>query len=144
MIVGNASFIMFVFFREFLGGDPSQVLGTSKFSISIIISSTIFVLYYWSVYKTDRHADPGNEITVKQEQKNITALLPPGSDMFISNIEAALGYRISSIEWADPERKQPELSESEFNALSKRIMDASGANILLVLDALTVKVFSYH
>lgn len=141
-LVGSASFLMFVFFRELLDGDLSQVVPDSRVSIAIIVSTAIFVPYYWMVYRADRRAAPEKEDATRRERKAVTVLVSPGGAVFVSELEAALGYGVSPVEWADPEASQPELSD--LDELAERISAASGANVLLVPDGTSVRVLSYR
>ena len=145
VLVGSASHVIFVFLRELLDGDLSGVLSDVKVSLGIIAAATIFLPYFWMVYRADRRAAGGVEEEERpQARKAVTALVNEGGMGFLQGLEATLGYAVSPLQWADTDAALPELSDDEFRDLAQRIAEASGPNVLLVPDGATVRVLSYR
>ena len=145
-LLGSISFLVFVFLRELLDGDLSQVLPDAKVSISMIVAAAIFVPYYWMVYRADRRvaAEKGEPEEAPRRRKAVTVLVSTGGTAFLQQLEAALGHRVSPLQWADPDASLPVLSEDELRALAQRVSDAEGRNVLLVPDSTGVQVLSYR
>ena len=144
-LLGSVSFLLFVFLRELLDGDLSQVLRGAKGSISIIVPVAIFLPYYWMVYRADRRV--AAEMDLPEEpsrRKEVTVLVSEGGAAFLQGLEAALGHDVTLLRWADPDASHPEFSEAGFQELAQRISDASGLNVLLIPDDAGVRVLSYQ
>jgi len=145
-LVVSLSFFLFVLLRELLDGDLSQVLPDTRGSIGVIVAAAIFVPYHWMVYRTDRRAIAEMESTGDEPQarKVVTALVDRTGSAFLAGLEAALGYKISVLDWADTGAGLPQMSEADLDELVRIISDATGPNVLLVPDGDTFKVFSYR
>ena len=145
VLLGSVSGLVFVFFRELLDGDLSQVLGDAKVSIGFIVAVAIFLPYYWMVYRTDRREAPAAAEEEKPKvRKAVTVLVSEAGMGFVRELEAVLGYRVNPLHWADTDTTVPELAESGFQELAQSISDASGPNVLLVADGAKVRVLSYQ
>ena len=144
-LLGSVSFLIFVFFRELLDGHLSQVLPDTRLSIGIITAAAIFVPYYWMTYRTDRRvaAETGEPEVDRRPHKAVTLLVNEGGTAFLRELEDILGYRVSPLQWADPDASLPELSDAELQDLARRIGDSAGPNVLLVPDGASIRVLSY-
>jgi hypothetical protein len=144
-LLGSVSFLIFVFLKELLDGSLSEVLQEAKTSIAIIAPMLIFLPYYWMVYRADRREAPTEAVEERRVRKAVTVVLV-GADgaAFLRELEAALGYGVSPIQWAEPDASMPALSEDGLQALARRISDAPGANVLVVPDGATFRVLPYH
>ena len=142
----SVSVFLFVFLRELLDGDLSTVLPDTRYGIGAIVAAAVFVPYYWMVYRADRQATAELEGTVEEPRvrKAVTVLVNEAATAFVGELEAVLGYRVSPLNWADPDASLPEVSEDELQGLAQRISDASGANVLLVPEGTTMRVLSYR
>ena len=145
-LVVSVSFFLFVFLRELLDGDLSQVLPDTKGSIGVIVAAAIFVPYHWMVYRSDRRATTELEGADEEPRarKAVTALVDRTGAAFLAGLEAALGYKISVLDWADTGAGLPEMSEAALEELAQRVGDAAGPNVLLVPDDDTIRVLSYR
>ena len=144
VLLGSLSHLIFVFLNELLGGDLSKVLRDTKVSIAIVVAAAIFLPYYWMVYRTDRREAPALvEEERHRKRKAVTVLAREGEAGFLRQLEAVLGYGVSSLQSADPDAGLPELSDDEYLDLAERINDVAGPNVLLVADGATVRLLSY-
>jgi hypothetical protein len=98
------------------------------------------------LYLEDRRLSPDSAALQLEarRRKAVTVLVGENAAAFLESLEAALGYTVSPLRWADPEATQPDLSQEEFQGLANRIGDADGANVLLVPETGDVRVLSYH
>ena len=145
-LLGSVSYLIFVFLRDALEADLSlAVLREAKIAIGIIVPAVVFLPYYWLVYRQDRLAEPEAAAPpAALRRKDVTVVAIEGGGALVRNLEAALGYRVTVLERADPGIGLPELSDVEYQALAQRISDAAGQNVLLVPDLVEVRVLSYR
>ena len=145
-LLGSVSFLLFVFLKELLDGDLSDVLRDTRVSIGILATAAIFLPYYWRVYREDQRvaAESGVVEVVQRTRKAVTVLLHEDGTAFLRDLEEALGYGVSPLRWADADASTPELSEAGVQDLAQRISDASGPSVLVVPDDTTVRVLSYQ
>ncbi len=145
-LLGSLSFIVFVFFREILDGSISNIVGDARGAFDVLAPALVFVPYHWMLYRGDRCLAPENEMLQLEarRRKAVTVLIGENAADFLESLEAALGYGVSPLLWADPEAIHPYLTPEEFQELAGRIGDVDGANVLLVPDTDDVRVLSYH
>ena len=145
-LLGSVSHLVFVFLRELLEGDLSNVLRDAKASIAIIVPAAIFLPYYWMVYRADRRtaAEAAPPEARPRPRRPVTVLANEGGGAYLRRLEAALCYSVSALQWADPDASLPELSEAQLQELVRQIGDAAGPNVLLVPDSAAVRVLSYR
>jgi hypothetical protein len=145
-LLGSLSFILFVFFREILDGSVSNIVGDARGAFDVLAPALVFVPYHWMLYREDRRLAPESEMLQLEasRRKAVTVLVGENAADFLESLEAALGYGVSPLRWADPEAIHPYLTPEEFQDLAYRIGDAEGANVLLVPDTDDVQVLSYH
>ncbi len=145
-LLGSLSFLLFVSFRERLDGDIADVIGDARGAIAVIVPALVFLPYHWMVNREDRRLAPGGAMRQLEarRRKSVTVLVGEEGAAFLEELEAALGYRVSPLHWADPEAGQPEISLEDLQALAQRISDAEGANVLLVPEAGGLRVLSYR
>ena len=145
-LLGSVSFLLFVFLKELLDGDLSDVLRDTRVSIGILATAAIFLPYYWRVYREDQRvaAESGVVEVARRTRKAVTVLLHEDGTAFLRDLEEALGYGVNPLQWADPDASTPELSEAGIQELAQRISDAPGASVLAVPDGTTVRVLSYR
>ena len=142
----SVSVFLFVFLRELLDGDLSTILPDTRYGIGVIVAAAVFVPYYWMVYRADRQATAELEGTVEEPRvrKAVTVLVNEDAVAFVRELEAVLGYRVSPLNWADPDAGLPELEADGLQGLAERISDASGPNVLLVPEGANIRVLSYR
>ena len=140
------SFSLFVFLRELLDGNLSEVLPATKVSLGVIVAAGIFVPYHWMVYKRDRYILP--ELKARKEtphlQKSITVLANLDGADFVSRLETNMGCDINALTWVDNNASFPKLQESDIQKLAQGIREANGPNILLIPDNTTIRILSYR
>ena len=145
-LVGTLSALIFLFFRDVLGdGLSRETLRDAKPALVVVVGVAIFLPYHWLVYRRDRLAELEAAPTARERRlrKAVSVLVNEGGESFVRDLEAALGYEVGVLHWADPDASQPELSEGEHEELAQRISDAAGRNVLLVPDGTAVRVLSY-
>ncbi len=141
--LGGASFVIFVFFRELLDGDMSEVLRDGKEAVGFLAGVAVFVPYYWGVLRTDRREAPEVEVQALPERKAVTVLVTSGAEDLLLELEAALGYGVTPLLMADPESKMPDPTEYTVQVLADRVAAAAGRNVLLVPEENMYRVISY-
>ena len=143
-LLGSVGYVIFVFIRELLDGQLSEVVREAKASISIIIAVAVFLPYYWLTYRADQREAPAETVEERPVRKAVTVLVGADGATFLRELEAALGYGVSSLQWAEPDASMPELSAEGLQALLRRISDTPGANVILVPDGAAYRVYPYY
>ena len=144
-LLGSGSTLLFFFLRDLLGDGLSfDTLRDAKGAIDIIVAVAIFLPYHWLVYRQDRQAAPEAAAPVERvTRKEVSVLVGEDGNAFVQSLEAALGYRVIALRWADPDATQPQLEEGQFQELAQRVNQSAGYSVLLVPDGTTVRVLSY-
>lgn len=144
-LLGSASTLLFFFLRDLLGDGLSlDTLRDAKPAIDIIVAVAIFLPYHWLVYRQDRQAAPEAAAPVERvTRKEVSVLVGEDGNAFVQSLEAALGYRVIALRWADPDATLTQLEEVQFQELAQRVTAATGYSVLLVPDGTTVRVLSY-
>ena len=145
--LGSLIFLIFVFLRDLLEGELSlSSVRDARVALGIVAAVAVFLPYYWMVHRQDSRAEALSAVRegVRPRRKEVTLLVARGGDAFGRGLEAALGYRVNSLVWADPDASQPQISEAEYQELAGRIGDAAGSNVLLIPSGATVRVLSYE
>ena len=150
-LLGSVSALLFMFLRDLL--DVSLSLGTLDDMVdplAIIAAAAAFLPYYWGVYRQDQDAAPEVELEPILEaaegqlpRKQVTLLAAIDSDALVTQIQSALGYDIDTLPWADSDAAMPTLTDEECAQLAQSIADAPGSYVLLIPDAVTVRVLSH-
>ena len=145
-LLGSVSSLIFIFLKDVLGGGLSHsTLRDIRVPIDIIVAAAIFLPYYFMVYRQDRQAEPETlEPVARRRRKEVSILVSEDGNELVRNLEAALGYRITALRWADPDIRLPALSEVDYEELARRIDDAAGQRVLLVPNESEVRVLSYN
>jgi len=105
----------------------------------------IFLPYYWKIYQQDREADVEEGVSVERRvRKDVSILVNSGGEGFVRSLEGALGYRVTTLRWADPDASLPALSDDDSQSLAQRVTDASGNRVLLIPNGTGVRVLSYN
>ena len=141
--LGSLSYLLFVFLRDLLEGELGlAVLRDAKAAIGVLAAVAVFLPYYWMVYRQDQRAEP-QLAEPAAARKGVSVLVGPGGEPFVRALEAALGYEVSVLDWADPEAGVPDLNEDDYEQVARRIGAAAGINVLVVLDETGLRVLSY-
>ena len=142
-LLGSGSFLLFVFLRDALEGELALTsLRDAKNGIGVAAAVAVFLPYYWLIYRQDRRAEP-EVIEPAARRKGVSVLVGPGGEAFVRGLEAALGYEVSTLRWADTDADPPDLYEDEYEEIAQRVADAAGSNVLLVADGTEFRVLSY-
>ncbi len=144
-LLGSVSALVFIFLRELLGGQLSNVINDARVPIVVIVPALLVLSYHWFVYREDRKFEPKSEARERPflRKKAVTVLVTGGSADFLERLEEALGYRVDLLQRLDPDSHVPEVSEEQAYVLARRIVDAVGLNVLVVPELDGVNVFSY-
>ncbi len=144
-ILGNISYLLFVFLNALLEGTLSlTLLRDAKWSIGVVAAAALFVPYYWLILREDRLALPEPVARPSVERKSVTVLIAEGGGPFVGQLETALRGKVRVLHRADPDVGLPELSADELQGLERCIARAAGSGILLVADATGMQVYSYR
>jgi hypothetical protein len=145
-LLTSVSAIMVFLIRDVLDASLSgQTVRDARFAIAFMVPAAVILPYYWLVYRSDRRDAPEDDVAVERaERKAVTVLVGDDGAGFLRELEAALGYSVSLLRWADPDAGLPDLTDDELQALAHRIGAASGPNVLLVPDGTGVRLLSYR
>jgi hypothetical protein len=144
-ILGNISYLLFVFLNALLEGTLSlALLRDAKWSIGVVAAAALFVPYYWLILRADRLALPEPVAQPSVERKSVTVLIAEGGGPFVGQLETALRGKVRVLHRADPDVGLPELSAEELQCLERSIAEAAGSRVLLVADATGIQVYSYR
>ncbi len=144
-LLSSVSFVVFVFFRWVLEADLTDFVQDARVGLAIMVPVAIFLPYHWLVYREDRRVI--GEVApedLPRERKSVTVFVSRDAWGFVEQLEKALGYAVTPLEWTDPDARAPEISNGELAELVRRIGDAAGHNVLLVPDGGAVRVLSYE
>ncbi len=146
VLVSSVSAIIFFLLRDVLDNQVSrQTVRDARFAIEFMVPAAVFLPYYWMVYRADRRAAPQDGVVVgRHQRKAVTVLVGDGGVGFLRELEAALGYSVSLLHWADPDASLPDLTDDGLQALAHRTSAAAGPNVLLMPDGTGVRVLSYR
>jgi hypothetical protein len=145
-LLGSVSVLMFIFIRELLDGQISNVISDARGAIVVIVPAAIILIYHWFVYRDDRRLVPEADSADRPvlRKKAVTVLVAEGSAAFLEGLERALGYRVDLLQRVDAGSYVPYDSEEQADALARRIVDADGLNVLVVPEQDSISVFSYR
>ena len=144
-ILGSVSHILFLFLDARLGDGLSlAVLRDMKWSIGIAFTSGLFVQYHWLILREDRTATGDSVVGPAAPRKSVTVLVGAGGGALVSQLEASLGGKVRVLRCVDANVGVPELSAEEIQGVERRVTDAEGSRVLLIVDTAGVQVYSYR
>lgn len=146
-LLGSVSGLIFVFLNDLLGAELGHdTLRDIKAPINVVAAAAIFLPYFWFVYRADRRVvEPEEPLEPERPvRKEVTVLAQEGAEQLVARLEGALGYRVSTLRWADANGTLPELSDADCEELARQISDATGARVLLIAEGPSVRVLSYN
>ncbi|MBM3934760.1 MAG: hypothetical protein FJ319_10745 [SAR202 cluster bacterium] len=142
--LGSVSFFLFVILREVLEGTPSQILEGAQGALSLLAPVAIFLPYYWMVYREDRRLAPEEtEVAERPARKQVSVLVAEGGGPFVAALEAALGYGVTTLRWADADAGLAE-GGADAGAVAERVAAAAGERVLVIARGDRVDVVSYR
>jgi hypothetical protein len=143
-LVISASASLFVFLRDLLDvGLDLDTIRDIRPAIGVALTAAFILPYQWSVYRSDRLAEPDEERETRT-RKQVSVLAQDGSQEFVRAIEDVLGYSIEVLRWVDAEAVMPTLTQETLLDLADRVTDTTGASVLVVPDGAGVRVLSYN
>lgn len=141
-LLGSVSNLAFVLFKAILEGNMSQLLNDAQAAIAVLVPVAIVLPYYWLIYREDRRLTPDDEAE-KRPRKDVSVLVVESSMVFVSQLEAVLGYRITPLLWADEDAVPMTLDDAGYDMLADRIDAAKGREVLLVPEPEGIRVLSH-
>lgn len=145
-LLGSVSALLFFVLKDIL--DASVGLSTFRDirpAFAIIVAAIVFLPYYWKVYQADRQeieAEVSPETA--RPRKEVSVLVRPDGDVFVRRLEAALGYGVTAMRWADADSTTPSLSDEDCTQIALRVSEATGSRVMIVPGASGVQVLSYN
>ena len=115
-----------------------------KWSIGIAFTSGLFVPYHWLILQEDRKATGESIVGPAAPRKSVTVLIGAGGGALVSQLEASLGGKVRVLRCVDANVGVPELSAEEIRDVERRVTDAEGSQVLLIVDTAGVQVYSYR
>ncbi len=144
-ILGSVSHILILFLDALLeDGLSLALLRDMKWSIGIAFTSGLFVPYHWLILREDRTATGESVVGPAAPRKSVTVLIGADGGAFVSQIETSLGGKVRVLRCADANVGVPELSAEEIQGVERRVTDAAGSRVLLIVDTAGVQVYSYR
>ena len=143
-LIGGLSVVVYALIKGILAVDLTDFFDDGRAGLAVLAPVGVLLPYHWLVYKEDRRiAGPGDDERTRKK-KSVTVLAGPDGWEFVSELERALGYAVTPLEWADGDARTPRLSSDEIEELAGRIGNLLGSRILIVPDNGAVRLFSYE
>ena len=76
--------------------------------------------------------------------KNVTVFTPSNSQFCIAALEENLGYRISSVDWADPGSESVTLKEDLTEEIAERVQASNGKFVVIIPEPGGVRIYSHN
>ena len=172
-LLGSVSALLFVLLRDLLNADLYiETLDAVAAPLAIVAATAAFLPYYWAVYAQDRAAAPETppaetappskttlpadaatnamdapvpaKMDAPTPAKEVTLLAGGDADALIQGLQAALGYPVSMLRWADADAATPALSDDACAQIAQRVADAAGRRVLLAPEGDGLRVLSYE
>ena len=141
LLIGGSA-LLFYLFRDALAADLSgDTLSDAKPALAALAAVALVAPYHWMVYLRDqRERRPEDE---PPPRKLVSVLASSDAQPFVGRLEAALGYRVTVLRWADADAAFPRLADQEVEQLPSRIAAAPGGRVLLIPAASGLRIVSY-
>ena len=141
-LIGGLSVVVYALIKGVLAVDLTDFFDDARAGVVVLAPVGVFLPYHWLVYREDRRlAGPDEPARTK---KSVTVLAGPDGWEFVSELEGALGYAVTPLEWVDGDARTPRLSDDEIEELARRIGDLIGSRVLVVPDNGSVRLLSYE
>ena len=143
--VGGASSTLFIFLRDLLDADLSaNTLYDLSTALAVVLTVLLVIPYHWVIYRQDRELEPDEpETTAASVSKSVMLLTATGGEGLADRVESSLGYKVTRVNWSDPDAFVPDMSSEQVEHLPERVTSAPGTSVLLVPDADGFRVISY-
>ena len=145
-LVGGASSTLFIFLRDLLDVDVSaNTLRDLSTGLSVVLTALLVIPYHWVIYRQDRELEPdAHDSLARPIPKSVLLLTAAGGSEVAAQVESALGYTVTRVQWPDSDAFVPSLDFDRMDQLAEEIASAPGTSVMLVPDADWFRVISYH
>ena len=145
-LVGGASSTLFIFLRDLLDADLSaNTLRDLSTGLAVVLTALLITPYHWAIYRQDRELEPdAPDPLARPMQKSVLLLTASGGEEMVEQVESALGYKVTRVNWPDPDAFVPTLDAAQIEQLPELVSSAPGTSVMLVPDAGGFRVISYH
>lgn len=165
-LLGSVSALLYALLRDLL--DLSFSAGTLAdvaAPVGVIAAAAAFLPYYWAAYARDRAETPDETPDAAAEmvadadapadadaapddmpatpRKEVALLAGGDAEGLARELEAALGYRVTALRWADADADTPTLSAEALSLAARQVADAAGRRVLLLPDGDGLRALSY-
>ncbi len=141
-LIGGLSVVVFALIKGVLAVDLTDFFDDARPGVVVLAPVGVFLPYHWLVYREDRRLAGPDEPA--RRKKSVTVLAGPDGWEFVSELEGALGYAVTPLEWVDGDARAPRLSADETAEVARRIGDLIGGRVLVVPDNGSVRLLSYE
>ena len=141
-LIGGLSVVVYALIKGVLAVDLTDFFDDARPGVVVLAPVGVFLPYHWLVYREDRRLAGPDERA--QKRKSVTVLAGPDGWELVSELEGALGYAVTPLEWADGDARTPRLSAEEIEDLARRIGDLIGSRVLVVPDNGSYRLLSYE
>ena len=144
-LVGGASSTLFIFLRDLLDADLSaNTLRDLSTALSVVLMTLLVIPYHWVIYRQDRELEPdAPDPLARPMQKSVLLLTAPGGEEMVEQVESALGFTVTRVNWPDSDAFVPPLDAARIEQLPDLVSSAPGTSVMLVPDADGFRVISY-
>ena len=144
--VPSLASVLFFFIKSILSADTIlSATNSSRIPLSILCAAFVIVPYHWlNLRKEKSTLTESSEENVYHQIKNVTVFTPINSEFFIAALEENLGYRVSSVEWADPGSENVLLKEDSTEEIAERIQSSKGEFVVVLPEPGGVRIYSHN
>ncbi len=142
-LVGGGASVIFIFLRDVLAADLS--IDTARdlvLGLATVGTTALILPYHWTVYRQDREHEP-EPAPEPALRKRVSLLTGPGGSEAVAEIESALGYSITAVDWTDQDAFAPELDAEDLAGIADEVASAPGAKVILIPEGPNLRVISY-
>ena len=143
-LIGGLSVVVYALIKGILAVDLTDFFDDGRAGLAVLAPVGVLLPYHWLVYKEDRRIAGPVDDERTRKKKSVTVLAGPDGWEFVSELERALGYAVTPLEWADGDARTPPLSSDEIEDLARRVGSLPGGRVLVVPDNGSVRIFSYE
>ena len=142
-LIGGLSVVVYALIKGVLAVDLTDFFDDARPGVFVLAPVAVFLPYHWLVFREDRRL-AGPDDGRKRKKKSVTVLAGPDGWELVSELERALGYAVTPLEWADGDARTPRLSPDDVEELARRVGSLMGSRVLIVPDNGAVRLFSYE
>ena len=143
-LIAGLSVVVYALIKGILAIDLTDFFDDARPGLAVLAPVGVLLPYHWLVYKEDRRVAGHLDDERTRKKRSVTVLAGPDGWEFVAELERALGYAVTPLEWADGDARTPRLSADEIEELARRIGNLLGGKVLVVPDNGSVRIFSYE